>query len=313
MKIVVLDGHTLNPGDLDWAALQALGECTIHDRSAPAEVISRVADADVVLTNKCPLPGPVLRQLPRLRYIGVLATGHNVVDGATAASLGITVTNVPAYGTRSVAQHVLALILEMTNHVGMHAQSVRAGKWSRSPDFCYWDRPLVELATLTLGIVGYGRIGRAVADLARAFGMEVLATSRRPAPDLELVGLDELFRRADVVSLHCALTPETAGLVNSTRLARMSPTSLLVNTGRGQLIVEADLAAALNAGRIGGAALDVLSVEPPPADHPLLTAKNCLITPHVAWASRAARSRLLATVVENLAGFQAGRPQNVVN
>ena len=313
MKIVVLDGHTLNPGDLDWDRLNRLGSCEIHARTDPGQIASRAADAEVVLTNKCPLSAATIAQLPQLRYIGVLATGYNVVDIDAAKARGIVVANVPAYGTRSVAQHVFALILEMTQHVGHHAQTVREGRWSRSPDFCYWDRPLIELADLTLGIVGFGRIGQAVAELGRAFGLGVVVSSRHAAPGAENVSVDELFRRSDVVSLHCPLTPDTAGLVNARRLALMKPTALLVNTGRGPLVVEADLTEALNAGRLAGAALDVLSAEPPPPDHPLLRAKNCLITPHIAWATRAARARLLETVVANVAAFQAGRPQNVVN
>jgi glycerate dehydrogenase len=243
----------------------------------------------------------------------MLSTGFNVVDIRAAADRGVVVANVPTYGTRAVAQHVFAMILEMTQHVGLHAASVRQGGWSRSPDFCYWERPLVELAELTLGIVGFGRIGRSVADLGRAFGMEVLAVSRRAAPGVERTSLDDLFRRSDVISLHCPLTPETAGLVNATRLALMKPTALIVNTGRGPLVVEQDLADALNQDLIAGAALDVLSVEPPSPDNPLLQAKNCLITPHIAWATHAARARLLCTAVGNVAAFLAGRPENVVN
>lgn len=313
MNIVVLDGFTLNPGDLDWDALRRLGACEIYDRSAPAEVVTRARDAEIVLTNKCPLPAAVIDQLPNVRYIGVLATGYNVVDLTAAKAKGVIVTNVPAYGTRSVAQHVFALILALTQHVELHARSVADGKWSRSPDFCYWEQPLIELAGLTLGVVGFGRIGRAVAELGRAFGMNVIACSRGETPGVSKVTVDELFQRADVVSLHCALTPETAGIVNAARLRSMKRTAFLVNTGRGQLVVDADVAEALNTGRIAGAALDVLSAEPPPANHPLLHAKNCIITPHIAWATQAARSRLLATVVENIAAFQAGRPQNVVN
>lgn len=313
MNIVVLDGHTLNPGDLDWSPLERLGACRVHPRTPVAEIVACAAEADIVLTNKCPLRADTIAQLPRLRCIGVLATGYNVVDVAAAAARGIVVTNVPDYGTRSVAQHVFALILELAQHAGQHAQSVRAGRWSASPDFCYWERPLVELAELTLGIVGYGRIGRAVATLGRAFGMEILVAARRPVADAETVSLDELFRRSDVISLHCPLTPETSGLVNASRLASMKSSAFLINTGRGPLVVEADLAAALAAGRIAGAGLDVLSVEPPPADHPLLQAPNCVITPHIAWATRAARSRLLDIVVANIAAFQAGRPQNVVS
>jgi glycerate dehydrogenase len=313
MNIVVLDGYTLNPGDLDWGPLRQLGHCVIHDRTSPADVVTRAAEAEIVLTNKCPLPADVIARLPRLKYIGVLATGFNVVDIRAARDRGVVVANVPIYGTRSVAQHVFAMILEMTQHVGTHAASVHQGDWLRSPDFCYWERPLVELAELTLGIVGYGRIGHAVADLGRAFGMEVLVVSRRDTPGVERASVDEVFRRSDVISLHCPLTPETAGLVNAARLALMKPTALLVNTGRGALVVEQDLANALNDGRIAGAALDVLSVEPPSPANPLLQAKNCLITPHIAWATHAARTRLLRTVVANVAAFLAGRPENVVD
>jgi glycerate dehydrogenase len=312
MKIVVLDGYTLNPGDLDWAALKKLGECEIRDRTAPADIVAVAKDAEIVLTNKTPLSAVTLTQLPKLRYIGVLATGYNIVDVAVANGRGVTVTNVPNYGTRSVTQHVFALLLELTQNAGHHAQTVRDGRWAKSPDFCYWDKPLVELEGLTLGIVGFGRIGRAVSDIGRAFGMETIAFSRSASSLVPRVELDELFRRSDVVSLHCPLTPETQGLVNATRLALMKPTAFLINTGRGPLIVEQDLADALNADRLAGAGLDVLSVEPPKADHPLFKAKNCLITPHIAWATKAARSRLLAVVVANLAAFQAGQPQNIV-
>ena len=312
MKIVVLDGYTLNPGDLDWAALKKLGECEIRDRTAPADIAAVAKDAEIILTNKTPLSAATLTQLPKLRYIGVLATGYNIVDVAVANGRGVTVTNVPNYGTRSVAQHVFALLLELTQNAGHHAQTVRDGRWAKSADFCYWDKSLVELEGLTLGIVGFGRIGRAVSDIGRAFGMETIAFSRSASGLVPRVDLDELFRRSDVISLHCPLTPETQGLVNATRLALMKPTAFLINTGRGPLIVEQDLADALNAGRLAGAGLDVLSVEPPKADHPLFKAKNSLITPHIAWATKAARSRLLAIVVANLAAFQAGQSQNVV-
>lgn len=312
MKIVVLDGHTLNPGDLDWEPLRKLGQCEIHPRTAPSEIVTRAQGAAVVLTNKCPLSAQTIAQSPGLRYIGVLATGYNVVDLAAAKSHGIVVTNVPDYGTPSVAQHVFALILELTQHVGHHAQTVREGRWQQAPDFCYWDRPLVELAGLTLGIVGYGRIGSAVAEVGRAFGMKIVAASRRKLAAVECLSIDEVFRRSDVVSLHCPLTPDTEGLVNAGRLALMKPTAFLINTGRGPLVVESDLAQALNEERLAGAGLDVLAIEPPRSENPLLRAKNCLITPHIAWATRAARSRLLATVIDNLAGFLAGRPKNLV-
>ncbi len=315
MKIVVLDGHTLNPGDLSWDGLTSLGDCVIHPRTPPAEVVARAAGAEIVLTNKTVLARPHFLALPQLQYVGVLATGTNVVDLAAARERGVPVTNVPAYATPSVAQLTFALLLELTLHLGHHAQSVRAGGWTRSPDFCYWERPLIELAGRTMGLVGFGNIARAVAALARAFEMRVLVHTRRPPPPpaVEFVDLETLFRRSDVVSLHCPLTPETRHLVNAGRLAWMKPTAFLLNTGRGPLVDEAALADALNQGRLAGAGLDVLSVEPPPANHPLLTAKNCLITPHLAWATGAARARLLAVAVENVRAFLAGTPQNVVN
>jgi glycerate dehydrogenase len=317
LKIVVLDGYTLNPGDLSWEELQALGSCEIFDRTPLSELVPRATHAAIVITNKCVLHRPQIETLPGLKYIGVTATGYNIIDVAAAEERGIVVTNVPAYGTRSVAQHTLALLLELTQHVGHHAQTVRAGQWSRSPDWCYWERPLVELDGLTMGIIGYGRIGQAVARLAEAFGMRVITNvpslGRHREPNVAAVDLDYLFSESDVLSLHCPLTPETKHLVNARRLARMKPTAFLLNTSRGPLVDEAALAGALNSGRLAGAALDVLSVEPPPADSPLLTAKNCLITPHIAWATRAARARLMKTAVDNVRAFLAGKPQNVVN
>lgn len=311
MKIVVLDGHTLNPGDLDWSPLQTLGDCVIHPRTRPDDIVARARDAEIVLTNKCALTAGTLALLPKLRYIGVLATGYNVVDVAAGALRGVVTTNVPAYGTRSVAQHVFALLLELSNQVGHHAQSVREGGWARSPDWCYWDRPLVELEGLTLGIVGYGRIGRAVAELGRVFGMKVQVYSRSETPGVDKVSLDELFRTSDVVSLHCPLTPETRELVNRDRLALMKRSAWLINTSRGPLVNEADLARALEEGRLAGAAVDVLSTEPP-GDNPLCAARNCLVTPHIAWATGAARARLLETAIANVRAFLDGRPQNVV-
>jgi glycerate dehydrogenase len=313
MKIVALDGYVLNPGDLSWDALHELGECKIHERTATDVIVERALDADVVLTNKCPLSAETLAQLPALKYIGVMATGYNVVDVAAVKERGIVVSNVPIYGTKSVAQHVFALILEHTQHVGAHAAAVNEGRWSKNIDWCFWDHPLVELDGKVLGIVGYGRIGQAVADLGRAFGMQVIVASRTAKEGVEQVSIDELFQRSDVVSLHCPQTPETEGLVNAQRIELMKPSALLVNTSRGPLVVEDDLAAALNAGRIGGAALDVLSSEPPSPDNPLLSAKNCFVTPHIAWATQAARTRLLGTVVENIRAFAAGNPQNVVS
>ena len=314
-SIVVLDGYTLNPGDLDWSALSALGNLKVHDRT-PAELVAeRARGAAVVLTNKTPLPGSVIAALPDLKYIGVLATGYNVVDTAAARERGIPVTNVPGYGTAAVAQHVFALLLELTQHTGLHSESARSGEWAGSADWCYWKTPLVELAGLTMGIVGYGAIGQAVGRIARAFGMHVLAAVRRarPAEDgVEFAGMDEVFRRADVVTLHCPLTPETQGLVNSARLATIKPGAFLINTGRGPLVVEAELAAALRDNVIAGAAVDVLSTEPPAADNPLLSAPRCLVTPHLAWAARASRQRLMDTVVENVRAFLSGQPVNVV-
>jgi glycerate dehydrogenase len=316
-RIVVLDGYTLNPGDLDWSPLEILGETQIYPRSSAEEVIPRALGAPFVLTNKTIINGHTMEALPGLRYIGVLATGYNVVDVEAAGRRGIVVTNIPSYGTMSVAQMVFALLLNITNHVQHHADRVRAGAWSACPDFCFWDMPLCELDTLTMGIVGLGRIGRAVARIAESFGMKVIAAERTKyadiSPGIELTDLDSIFSRSDVVSLHCPLTAETKELVNARRLALMKPSAILINTSRGALIREADLANALNGGRIAGAALDVLSIEPPPAGNPLLSAKNCLVTPHQAWGTRAARQRLLDMAVENLANFQQGRPQNVVN
>ena len=317
MNIVVLDGHTLNPGDLSWEELRALGPCTIHERTPATEIVARCADAGIVITNKAPFSRETLLALPKLRYIGVTATGYNIIDTSAAQERKVTVTNVPAYGTRSVAQHTLALLLELTQHAGRHSECARAGGWARSPDWCYWEQPLVELDGLTMGIVGFGRIGRAVAELAQAFGMKVITAVSPRAKEIphnvSVVDLDYLFATSDVVSLHCPLLPATKELVNAARLARMKPTAFLLNTSRGPLIDEAALAAALNASRLAGAGLDVLSSEPPRPDHPLLAAKNCIITPHIAWATRAARERLMRVAVENVRAFIAGNAQNVVS
>ncbi len=322
MRLVILDGFTLNPGDLDWSPLATLagGGFDVHERTPAGEVIARARGAEIVLTNKVALDRVVLEALrpAGLRYVGVLATGFNVVDAAAARALGVTVTNVPSYGTMTVAQATIALLLELTNGVGAQARDVRAGRWSGSADWCYYDVPPVELDGLTLGLVGFGAIAQAVARLGQAFGMRVLAHRRdagKPpeVPGVTLVGLEEVFTQSDVVSLHCPLTDATRGLVNAERLARLKPTAFLLNTARGPLIVERDLADALNAGRLAGAGLDVLAAEPPAADHPLLAARHCVITPHVAWAARAARQRLLATAAANVRAFLAGRPENVVN
>jgi glycerate dehydrogenase len=316
-NIVVLDGYTLNPGDLSWERLGTLGHLTVHDRTPPELTVTRAKDAAIVLTNKVILNGHAIAQLPDLRYIGVLATGHNVVDLAAAKQRNIPVTNVPAYGTRSVAQAVFALLLELTNSTGHYSTTVRQGRWSRSPDFCFCDSSLVELDGRTLGIIGLGRIGRAVAEIARAFGMKVVShnpgAARNPVEGVTQVDLDTLFRISDVISLHCPLTDTNKGLINEAHLALMKPSAFLINTARGALINERDLANALNTNRIAGAGLDVLSVEPPHPDNPMLTAKNCIITPHIAWATHAARRRLMDVVVENVNSFLAGRTQNRVN
>lgn len=316
MRIVVLDGYTTNPGDLNWADLAALGPCEIHDRTPPELVVPRAKDVEIALTNKVVFSREVIAELPRLRYIGVLATGYDVVDVQAARERGIVVTNVPAYGTASVAQMALAHLLNLTQHVGHHARTVAEGRWSSSPDWCYWDYPLVELEGRVMGIVGLGRIGRAMARLCLALGMRVLGHDITPPADLppgvRLADVDEIFRAADAISLHCPLTDETRHLVNARRLALMKPTAVLINTSRGPLVDEAALAAALNSGQIAGAGLDVLSAEPPPPDNPLLAAKNCHITPHIAWATKAARGRLLEIAVANVRAFLAGRPENVV-
>ena len=317
MKIVVLDGYTLNPGDLSWDKLKSLGTCEIYDRTPPDQTIARAADAEIILTNKTVLGREQLDRLPKLKYIGVLATGFNVVDIVAARARNIPVTNIPTYGTKSVAQMTFALLLEMTQHVAHHAQTVREGRWSRNPDWCYWDFPLIELDGLTLGLAGYGRIGRAVGEVAAALGMKVLASDCIVPKDLpagiSFVDMETLFANSDVISLHCPLTPETKHLVNAQRLARMKKTAFLINTSRGPLIDEPALAEALNAGRIAGAGLDVLAIEPPLPDNPLLKAKNCVITPHISWATRSARARLLDMAVANVQAFVDGKPQNAVN
>ncbi len=317
MKIVVLDGYTLNPGDLSWAELERLGDCAIYDRTPPDQVVARASGAEIVLTNKTAVNRDTIQSLPALRYLGVLATGYNVVDIEAARSRDIPVANIPDYGTKSVAQMTFALLLELTQHVGHHAQTVRDGRWVKSADFCYWDYPLIELEGLTFGIIGFGRIGLAVAELAMAFGLKVIVHNRSLPKSLpagvEYVSLNDLLQRSDIISLHCPLTPDTKEIINAERLKLMKPSAFLLNSSRGPLIDEKALAAALNEGRLAGAGLDVLSVEPPKADNPLLTATNCLITPHIAWATRSARSRLLNITVDNVKQFLAGTPQNVVN
>ena len=316
MNIVVLDGFTLNPGDLSWDEFKSLGACVIYDRTLPDQVLARTGTAEIILSNKTVLTRDHIHQLPQLKYIGVLATGTNVVDLVAARERNIPVANVPAYGTKSVAQATFALLLELAHRTGHHAQTVRDGKWTSGKEWCYWDFPLVELDGLTMGIVGFGRIGRTVAELAQAFGLNVVAhnpSAKSGPPFVRFVDLETLFHESDVVSLHCPLTPDTKNLVNAERLALMKPTAFLLNTSRGLLVDEQALADALNADRIAGAGLDVLSEEPPPASNPLLRAMNCIITPHNAWATRAARARLMRIAVENVRAFLAGKPQNVVN
>jgi glycerate dehydrogenase len=317
MNIVVLDGYTLNPGDLTWKDLESLGRCTVYDRSLPKEVVPRAKDAEIVLTNKTVLSSEVIKQLPKLKYIGVLATGYNMVDIEAAHDLGIPVTNVPAYGTQSVAQMVFAHLLNLTQHVAHHAETVRSGRWTSNPDFCYWDMPLIELMGLTMGIIGFGSIGQATAKLALTFGMKVLAydiiTPSSIPQGCQFVELDDIFRLSDVISLHCPLTPQTKKIINKERLELMKKTAFLINTSRGPLVDEQALAQALNNERIAGAGLDVLSEEPPSENTPLLKARSCYITPHISWATHAARQRLLQVVVDNVASFLAGKPQNVVN
>jgi glycerate dehydrogenase len=317
MKIVVLDGYTLNPGDLSWSGLQALGECTIHDRSSPEQIVPRAGAAEIVLTNKTILSADSINALTKLRFIGVLATGYNVVNIEAARQRNIPVSNVPTYGTDSVAQMAFAHLLNLALNVAHHARTVREGRWTNCLDFCYWDMPLVELQGLTMGIVGFGKIGQATARLARAFGMNVIVydiVTLSEMPDgCVMVELEAIFRDSDVISLHCPLTPQTENLVNAERLALMKATAFLINTSRGPLIDEHALAEALNNDKIAGAGVDVLTTEPAAKDNPLLTAKNCHVTPHIAWASRAARERLLQVSVDNVAAFLAGKPQNVVN
>lgn len=317
MKIVVLDGFTLNPGDLSWSGLEALGETTVFDRTNPEDIIARASGAEILFTNKTPLTAATMDALPELKFIGVLATGYNVVDVNAAKERGIPVSNIPTYGTLSVAQMVFAHIMQFCHHVKNHDERVKAGAWSDCVDFCFWDFPLIELAGKTLGVIGFGRIGQQTANIGEAFGMKILAfdaykTDQSHRPDFAWAELDQLLKESDFVSLHCPLFPETQGIINKENLAKMKPTAFLVNTSRGPLIVDQDLADALNSGVIAGAGLDVLSVEPPTMDNPLMTAKNCTITPHIAWATKDARSRLMDIAVENAQAYIAGSPKNTV-
>lgn len=311
MKIVVLDGYAANPGDLSWAPLEALGELTVYDRTPADQIAARIADAELVLTNKAVLSRELIAGAKKLRYIGVLATGYNVVDVAAAKELGVVVTNIPAYSTDSVAQLVFALLLEICHNVGHHSQAVHAGRWSANQDFCFWDTPLIELAGKTMGIVGYGRIGHKVAEIARCFGMNVIAWTRTPR-DPECVSLDELLERSDVISLHCPLFPETKNLINRDTIAKMKDGVILINTSRGPVVNDADLREALESGKVYAAGADVSTVEPIPADSPLLGAKNMFLTPHFAWATFEARERLMDIAVKNVEAFLAGTPVNTV-
>ncbi len=316
MKIVILDGYSVNPGDLSWAELESCGELTVYDRTAADEVAARAKEADAVLTNKVVISAGIMDRLPKLKYIGVLATGYNVVDTEAAARHGITVTNVPAYSTDSVVQMTFAHILNMTNRVAHYARLNREGKWSSSPDFCYWDTPLGELAGKTLGVVGLGNIGYKVACMARDFGMDVFAcTSKNSAglpPGIQKTTFNGLLGISDVLTLHCPLTPKTKEMINKDTLSRMKRGALLVNTGRGQLVNEADVAKALADGQLGGYGADVMTQEPPAADNPLLGAPNAYLTPHIAWATVEARKRLVAIAADNVKAFAQGSPQNVV-
>lgn len=317
LAAVVLDGHTLNPGDLSWDGLRQIARTVIHDRTPAGAIVERARGAQILLTNKTPLTGETLRQLPELRYIGVLATGYNIVDVAAARERGIVVTNIPTYGTASVAQFAFALLLELCHHAGRHSMEVRAGAWGRSADWCFSLTPQVELAGLTMGIAGFGRIGRQTGKIADAMGMRVIANDTNPVnppayDGFRWVSLEELLRESDVVSLHSPLFPETLGMINRERLRLMKKTAFLINTSRGPLVREQDLADALAAGEIAGAGVDVLSVEPPVDGSPLLAAPNCVITPHMAWSTKAARARLLDLALDNLRAFLAGTPRNVV-
>ena len=320
MKIVVLDGYTENPGDISWAPLEALGDVTVYDRTSYAEsplIAERIGAAEIAVTNKTPLTRAVIDACPNLRAIAVLATGYNVVDTVYARTKGIPVMNVPAYGTDNAAQYAVALLLEACSHVGLHDRSVHAGEWTESADFCYWKRPLIEISGKTAGIIGFGRIGMAVARVLRAMNVRVLAYSRSERAEgralADYVPLDELIGSSDFIFLHCPLTPETEGLINAARISQMKDGVIIVNNGRGQLIVEADLAAALACGKVGCAAVDVASTEPIAAENPLLHAPNCIITPHISWATKEARERIMQTTADNVKSFMAGKPAHVVN
>ncbi|MCR4711889.1 MAG: D-2-hydroxyacid dehydrogenase [Clostridia bacterium] len=320
MKIVVLDGYTENPGDLSWDRIASFGDLTVYDRTSltdPREAIARIGDAEIVFTNKTPISKEVLDACPQIRFISVLATGYNIVDIDCAREKGIPVANVPAYGTASVSQYSIALLLEICHHIGAHSDSVYRGEWADSIDWCYWNYPLIELEGKTMGIIGFGRIGQTEGRIARALGMKVLANDLYPneagSTIAEYVPLDELLEKADVITLHCNLTQENTGFINRETIGKMKDGVILINNSRGQLVNEQDLADALNSGKVAAAGLDVVSTEPIRADNPLLNAKNCLITPHISWAAKESRQRIMDCSVENLQAFLAGKLQNVVN
>lgn len=318
MKIVILDGYTENPGDLTWKGFEKLGELTVYDRTAKDEIVSRIGDAEIIITNKTPISAETFAACPNLKYVGLLATGFNVVDINAAKQNSVVVTNIPTYGTRAVAQFVFALLLEICHHVGHHAETVKEGRWANNLDFCYWDFPLIELYGKTMGIIGYGRIGQATAKIAVALGMKVLAYNHHDQnlsanDDIKMVTLDELLEGSDVISLHCPLMPSTQGMINKETMTKMKDGVILINTSRGPLIVEEDLKEGLDSGKIYAAGLDVVSVEPIKEDNVLLTCKNCLITPHIAWGTFESRQRLMDIATENLESFIKGSPVNVVN
>lgn len=318
MKIVVLDGYTLNPGDITWEGLEALGDVTVYDRTKPEDIVTRIKDAEVVYTNKTPLTRATLEACGNLRFIGVLATGYNIVDTEAAKEKEITVANIPTYGTAAVSQFAIALLLELCHHVGEHSDAVKKGEWTNNPDWCFWKYPLMELAGKTMGIIGFGRIGQDTGKIAQALGMQVLAYDEYPRPELETdtchyADLDTLLAKSDVISLHCPLFPSTEGIINKETIAKMKQGVMIINDSRGPLIVEEDLRDALNSGKVAGAAVDVVSTEPIQMDNPLLQAKNVIITPHIAWAPKESRQRLMDIAVNNLKCYLEGKPQNIVN
>lgn len=317
MQIVVLDGYTENPGDLSWEAFEVLGELTVYDRTPAEQIVERIGKAEAVIVNKTPITAEIMEACPNIRYIGVLATGYNVIDVAAARERGIAVTNIPSYGTWAVGQFAIALLLEICHHVAHHDQAVHEGRWSSNPDWCFWDYPLIELAGKTMGIIGFGRIGQVTGQIAKAMGMKVIAYDNYPTKAgrtiAEYVDLDKLLEKADVISLHCPLFPETEGIINRETISRMKDGVILLNNSRGPLIVEEDLAEALVSGKVYAAGLDVVKEEPIRPDNPLLQAPNCLITPHISWAPKESRGRLMNIAAENLKAFAEGNPVNVVN